>query len=47
MNLHAPLPGGSARREGEALPTSVIKIMEGALHAIARRGAKRLCGRAR
>lgn len=44
MNLFAPLAAtaDASTREGERLPTSVVKIMEGALRAVASRGARRL-----
>lgn len=45
MNIFAPLPtsaDGPLSKDGERLPTSVMKIMEGALKAIASRGARRL-----
>ncbi len=45
MNIFTPLSGtgdGPLSRDGERLPTSVVKILEGALKAIASRGARRL-----
>lgn len=45
MNLFAPLEASgdaATARDGERLPTSVVKIMEGALRALASRGARRL-----
>jgi AcrR family transcriptional regulator len=45
MNIFAPLPATgdvSLSRNGDRLPTSVVKILEGALRGIASRGVRRL-----
>jgi AcrR family transcriptional regulator len=42
MNLFTPLTANGESRNGEKLPTSVVKILDGALRAIGNRGARRL-----